>query len=228
MRAPGDMRRPLEASLYPKNIDTAVYHSLIQAVTEEMPALHRYIALREKVLKKGKLHLYDMYVPLIEDIDIKMPYPEAEEIVIESVAPLGAEYQNRLKKGLKNQRWVDRYENQNKRSGAYSSGCYDSMPYILMNYKDVLRDVFTLAHEAGHSMHSLLSHKNQPYQYGDYPIFLAEVASTFNEDLLIRKLSRKMLRTRRKKIYPHQSENRGHPRHPFPSDDVCGIRTFAP
>lgn len=178
----------LDAALHPKNIDTAVYHSLINAVNDNLPILHRYVALREKVLGIGKLHLYDMSVPLVSAVDIKMPYKEAEEVVIESVAPLGAEYQNLLKKGLKDQRWVDRYENKNKRSGAYSSGCYDSVPFILMNYKELLRDVFTLAHEAGHSMHSLYSHKNQPYHYGDYPIFLAEVASTFNEELLIRLL----------------------------------------
>lgn len=188
----------LEAALFPKNIDTDVYHSLIQAVTEEMPTLHRYIALREKILQSGQLHLYDMYVPLIEDIDIKMTYPEAEDVVIESTAPLGKEYQNLLKEGMKKQRWVDRYENRNKRSGAYSSGCYDSMPYILMNYKGEIRDVFTLAHEAGHSMHSLLTHKNQPYQYGDYSIFLAEVASTFNEELLMRKLLERCKSTQEK------------------------------
>lgn len=176
----------LEAALYPKNIDTQVYHALIKAVNDNIGHLHAYVNLREKVMGVGQLHLYDMYVPLISAVDIRMPYHEAEEIVIESVAPLGADYQNLLKKGFKEQRWVDRYENKNKRSGAYSSGCYDSMPYILMNYKGILRDVFTLAHEAGHSMHSLMSHKHQPYQYGDYPIFLAEVASTFNEDLLMR------------------------------------------
>jgi len=176
----------LSAALYPKNIDTAVYHSLIQAVNDNLPALHRYIRLREKILGIGQLHLYDMYVPLISAMDIRMPYHEAEEIVIESVAPLGAEYQNLLRKGFKEGRWVDRFENKNKRSGAYSSGCYDSMPYILMNYKELLRDVFTLAHEAGHSMHSLHSNTYQPYHYSDYPIFLAEVASTFNEELLMR------------------------------------------
>jgi oligoendopeptidase F len=176
----------LEAALFPKNIDLSVYHSLIQTVHEEIPTLHRYVQLREKVLGVGPLHLYDMSVPLTPNVDFKMSYGEAEEIVIESVAPLGKEYQMILKKGFKEQRWVDRYENQNKRSGAYSSGCYDSMPYILMNYKGILRDVFTLAHEAGHSMHSQLTHTHQPYQYGDYPIFLAEVASIFNEDLLSR------------------------------------------
>lgn len=178
----------LEAALLPKNIDTEVYHSLIQAVNQGLGSLHRYVKLREKILNIGPLHLYDMYVPLTAEVDIKMPYEEAEDLIIESVAPLGSDYQKLLKEGFKNQKWVDRYENKNKRSGAYSSGCYDSYPYILMNYKDSLRDVFTLAHEAGHSMHSLLSHKNQPYQYGHYPIFLAEVASTFNEELLMRLL----------------------------------------
>lgn len=178
----------LEAALFPKNIDTSVYHALIQAVHENLNVLHRYMQLRKRVLNLEELHLYDMYVPLTAAVDIRMPYLEAEKIVIESVAPLGTEYQTLLRKGFQEQRWVDRYENQNKRSGAYSSGCYDSYPYILMNYKNLLRDVFTLAHEAGHSMHSLYSRKTQPYQYSDYPIFLAEVASTFNEDLLTRLL----------------------------------------
>lgn len=176
----------LEAALFPKNIDVAVYHALIQAVNERIDVLHRYMKLRKKILNLDKLHLYDVYVPLTAEIDIKMPYNEAVEIIIESVAPLGTEYQNILKNGFKKDRWVDRYENMNKRSGGYSSGCYDSMPYILMNYKNILRDVFTLAHEAGHSMHSYYSRRSQPYQYSDYPIFLAEVASTFNEDLLTR------------------------------------------
>lgn len=178
----------LEAALYPKNIETSVYHALINAVHERIDVLHRYMELRKRILKLKELHLYDVYVPLTSAVDIRMPYLEAEKIVIESVAPLGSEYQEFLRKGFQDQRWVDRYENQNKRSGAYSSGCFDSAPYILMNYKSLLRDVFTLAHEAGHSMHSLYSRKTQPYQYSDYPIFLAEVASTFNEDLLTRLL----------------------------------------
>lgn len=181
----------LESALFSKNIDTAVYHSLIQAVNANLPVLHRYMALRKKILGLDEMHLYDIYVPLTKEVDITLSYEEAEEVLIEAVAPLGSDYQQALKQGLKTQRWVDRYENENKRSGAYSSGCYDSYPYILMNYKGILRDVFTLAHEAGHSMHSYLSHQNQPYQYGDYPIFLAEVASTFNEDLLTRLLLKK-------------------------------------
>ncbi len=190
----------LEAALFPKNIDTSVYHSLVTAVNDNLGHLHKYIDLRDQVLNVGPLHLYDMYVPLISAINIRMSYKDAEEIVIESVAPLGAEYQNLLRKGLKDQRWVDRFENKNKRSGAYSSGCYDSMPFILMNYRELLRDVFTLAHEAGHSMHSLYSHNNQPFHYGDYPIFLAEVASTFNEELLMR-LMLERAKSKEERIY---------------------------
>lgn len=190
----------LEAALFPKNVDLNVYHALVQAVNDNLDALHRYIALRKRMLKLDEIHLYDMYVPLTSDIDIKMPIAQAEDAVVEAVAPLGPNYQNALRKGFKEDRWVDRFENKHKRSGAYSSGCYDSMPYILMNYKDILRDVFTLAHEAGHSMHSLLSHQNQPYHYADYPIFLAEVASTFNEDLLTRHLLQNS-RSREEKIF---------------------------
>ena len=182
----------MEAALFPHNIEPAVYHALIQAVNAHLAPLHRYMKLRKKILGIDELHLYDQYVPLSAEVDIKMSYKQAEEAVIESVAPLGHAYQNALKKGLQNDRWVDRYENRNKRSGAYSSGCFDSMPYILMNYKGILRDVFTLAHEAGHSMHSLLSKENQPFCYSKYPIFLAEVASTFNEELLTQLLLQRL------------------------------------
>lgn len=190
----------LEAALYPKNIDTSVYHALIKAVHNKIPTLHKYVELRKKILGVQELHYYDLYVPLTKQVNIKMPYKQAEEVVIKAVQPLGSEYQEYLRKGLETERWVDRFENKNKRSGAYSSGCFDSMPYILMNYKDLLRDVFTLAHEAGHSMHSLLSRKHQPYHYSDYPIFLAEVASTFNEELLMRLLLEKAT-TKEEKIY---------------------------
>lgn len=186
----------LDAALYPKNIDPSVYHSLIQAVHKEgTRALHRYMKVRKKQLRVSELHLYDLHVPMVPHVDIRMEYDEAEALVIESVAPLGSEYQNLLRKGLKQEQWVDRFENKNKRSGAYSSGCYDSFPYILMNFKGLLRDTFTLAHEAGHSMHSLLSKQHQPYHYSHYPIFVAEVASTFNEELLMHLL----LKTRTKK-----------------------------
>lgn len=174
----------LESALYPKNVDTSVYHALIQAVRNNLDALHDYTALRKELLGLDELHLYDLYVPLTRNMEIKIPYREAEELVVASVAPLGSHYQNVLRSGLQEQRWVDRFENENKRSGAYSSGCFDSAPYILMNYKGVLRDVSTLSHEVGHSMHSYLSRKTQPFQYASYPIFVAEVASTFNEQLL--------------------------------------------
>jgi oligoendopeptidase F len=175
----------LEAALFPKKIPQSVYRSLIEAVRSGLPLLHRYVSIRKKILNLQELHLYDMYVPLVPKVEIRFDYPEAENAVIDSAAPLGKEYQDVLKKGLKNQRWVDRFENKNKRSGAYSSGCYDSFPYILMNFRGILRDTFTLAHEAGHSMHSLLSNQAQPYHYSRYPIFVAEVASTFNEELLM-------------------------------------------
>ncbi len=174
----------LDAALFSKKIPVSVYRSLIETVRGGLGSLHRYIRLRKKILQLPELHLYDMYVPLVPEVDIKMSYSDAEEAIIESVAPLGAEYQKALKKGLKEELWVDRYENKNKRSGAYSSGCYDSFPYILMNFRGILRDTFTLAHEAGHSMHSYLSKANQAYHYSHYPIFVAEVASTFNEELL--------------------------------------------
>lgn len=181
----------VEAALFPKNIDLEVYHALIKAVEDSISIHHKYTSLRKKVLGVDQLHLYDVYVPLTSNVDMKMSYDEAVEAIIESTKTLGPDYQSLVKKGLTQDRWVDRYENENKRSGGYSSGSYDSMPYILMNYKGIIRDVFTLAHEVGHSMHSLLSHKYQPYQYGNYSIFLAEVASTFNEDLLMRYLLEK-------------------------------------
>ena len=181
-------RSAMEASLYPHNIDPQVYRSLIEAVNNNLSVLHRYFDLRKKVLGVDQLHLYDMHVPLTPSVDIRMEYDVAEKAIIDSVAPLGKTYQDILAKGLLQDRWVDRYENENKRSGAYSSGCFDSMPYILMNYKGIIRDVFTLSHEAGHSMHSYLSRKNQVYHYADYPIFVAEVASTFNEELLMNHL----------------------------------------
>lgn len=174
----------LDAALYHNNIDLQVYHALIKAIRDNISSHHRYIRLRKKLLNLSEIHLYDMYVPVTPNVDIRMTYDQAVDAVVASVSPLGKEYQAILAKGLGEQRWVDRYENTNKRSGAYSSGCFDSPPYILMNYKDIIRDVFTLSHEAGHSMHSFYSRKYQPYHYADYPIFVAEVASTFNEELL--------------------------------------------
>ena len=174
----------LDAALYPNQVDTSVYKSLLTGVRKNIPSLHAYINLRKKLLGYEDLHVYDLGVPIIEGMDFSFSYEEAVDLICESVAVLGAEYQEILRKGLTEQRWVDLYENARKRSGAYSSGCYGSMPYILMNYHGTFRDVMTLTHEAGHSMHSYFSAKHQKYQDYQYPIFLAEVASTFHEELL--------------------------------------------
>ncbi len=174
----------LEAALFPHQVDTKVYTSLIEAVRKNLGSLHRYMALRKKLLGYDELHLYDLHVPLVPDFSFKISYNDAVDQIVHSVKPLGAEYQKALENGLKRDRWVDKFENLRKRSGAYSSGSYDSMPFILMNYQGSYSDFTTLAHEAGHSMHSLLSCKRQPYQDSQYPIFVAEVASTFNEELL--------------------------------------------
>lgn len=189
----------LDAALYSKNVPCQVYHSLIHAVHENIDALHEYLLLRQDLMQLDTLHPYDLYVPLTAAPEGLMSYDEAQHLVIDSVAPLGADYQNALRKGLLQDNWVDRYENKNKRSGAYSSGCYDSMPYILMNFKGLLNDTFTLAHEVGHSMHSFLSRKHQSYQDSQYPIFVAEVASTFNEELLMQ-LMLKRAKTPQEKI----------------------------
>jgi len=181
----------LEAALFSNQIDPSVYTSLIQAVRSQLPSLHKYLALRKKLLKVDELHLYDLHVPLVADVEMSMDYLDAEKLVIEATSALGEKYQKILADGLQTGRWVDRYENARKRSGAYSSGCYDSMPYILMNYQGTFSDVTTLAHEAGHSMHSYFSNHHQPYHYAHYPIFVAEVASTFNEELLFRKMLEK-------------------------------------
>jgi oligoendopeptidase F len=178
----------LAAALFSHNIDPKVYMNLIAAVRQNLPALHRYMGLRKKVLKVDELHLYDLHVPLVSDAEIKMEYEPAARMIVDSVAPLGTTYQSILEKGFFQDRWVDRYENLRKRSGAYSSGCFGGMPYILMNYQGNYNDIKTLAHEAGHSMHSFFSWKTQPYQVASYPIFVAEVASTFNEELLHRHL----------------------------------------
>lgn len=178
----------LEAALFPNQVDKEVYTALIAAVRSHLPALHRYMKVRKKALGLSELHLYDLHVPLFQPIQKQTCYEEAVPLIIAALHPLGEEYQSLLKRGLSEERWVDRYENKNKRSGAYSSGCYDSMPYILMNYHGAFHDVMTLAHEAGHSMHSFFSHRSQPYHYSHYSIFVAEVASTFNEELVLQHL----------------------------------------
>ena len=166
------------------NIPVEVYTNLIAAVHDNMGLMHRYVKLRKKLLGVDELHMYDLYTPLVADAKMEVPFEEAKEIVAKGLEPLGEEYQKILNEGYSN-RWIDVYENENKRSGAYSWGAYGTHPYVLLNYNDTLDNVFTLAHEMGHAIHSYLSDRTQPYIYAGYKIFVAEVASTCNESLLI-------------------------------------------
>lgn len=178
----------LEARLFPDNIPVEVYDNLVSVVREHLPLLHRYYRIRAKALGLKDQAIWDTRVALVPTVKIDTPYETAVDTVIEALAPLGEEYTGTLRAGLLGG-WVDRYENKGKRSGAFSAGSYHGDPYILLNYKsDTLRDVFTLAHEAGHSMHSWYSTHNNPFQHYQYTIFEAEVASTFNEQLLLRHL----------------------------------------
>ncbi len=175
----------LQAALFPDDVPIAVYDGLIQSVRTNLQPLFRYFDLRRRVLGLDELHHYDTYVPLVPEMETRFTFDDAVEMVLGSLAPLGKEYLDVLTEGLHSKRWCDRYESRGKRSGAFSSASYGAPPYILMNYKeDVFADVYTLAHEAGHSMHSWLSQNSQLFQDYEYPIFLAEVASTFNEELL--------------------------------------------
>jgi len=175
----------LEAALFPDDMPVAVYDGLIQTVRANLKTLFHYFDLRRRVLRLDELHHYDTYVPLVSEIEARFTFDQAVEMVLAALAPLGKEYVDVLAEGLRSRRWCDRYENKGKRSGAFSSASYGAPPYILMNYKeDVFADVYTLAHEAGHSMHSWFSQNSQLFQDYEYPIFLAEVASTFNEELL--------------------------------------------
>jgi oligoendopeptidase F len=180
-----------EASLFHDNVPVAVYDNLITAVRSKLPAVHRYFELRRRKMRLRDIHHYDTYVPILSELDTRRTWKQAVDAVLASLRPLGDEYCNVLDNGLAG-RWCDRYPNTGKRSGAFSCGSYDGWPYILMNYQpDVLDHVFTLAHEAGHSMHSYFSAKHQPFEYYNYTIFVAEVASTFNEQLLSRHLMNK-------------------------------------
>ena len=178
-----DFDDTLAASLFYKNIDRSVYTNLVDTIKSRISSLHKYIKYRKEKMGLKEIHLYDMYVPFVDSTEIKFKYDEAVTALLNATIPLGDEYTAVLEKGLTNDGWVDKYENENKRSGAYSSGCYDSSPYILLNYNNTLSDARTLAHEAGHSMHTYFTSKYQKPIYGNYPIFLAEVASTFNEEL---------------------------------------------
>ncbi|MGM9538575.1 MAG: oligoendopeptidase F [Candidatus Onthomonas sp.] len=173
----------LAAALDGTEVPVEVYHNLISAVRANLPKLHRYTALRKKLLGVEELHFYDLYTPIVGDVEMKIPFDEAKETVRQALRPLGEEYAAILDEGFAN-RWIDVYENTGKRSGAYSAGARVH-PYVLLNYHDTLNDVFTLAHEMGHAIHSYRSNRDQPVAYSDYVIFVAEVASTCNEALLM-------------------------------------------
>ncbi|RDI47759.1 oligoendopeptidase F [Falsibacillus pallidus] len=171
------------AALSENNIPESVYDNLVNTVNDNLHLLHRYVKLRKKILGVDELHMYDLYTPLVKEVKMEIPYDEAKDMILEGLAPLGEEYRNVLEEGFSN-RWVDVVETKGKRSGAYSSGAYGTNPYILMNWQDNVNNLFTLAHEFGHSVHSYYTRKSQPYTYGNYSIFVAEVASTCNEALL--------------------------------------------
>ncbi|MBV6682964.1 oligoendopeptidase F [Bacillus sp. JRC01] len=171
------------AALSNNNIPEQVYDNLVETVNSNLHLLQRYVKLRKKVLELDEVHMYDLYTPLVKEVKMEVGYDEAQKMILDGLKPLGEEYANVLKEGFKN-RWVDVVENKGKRSGAYSSGAYGTNPYILMNWQDNVNNLFTLAHEFGHSVHSYYTRSAQPYTYGNYSIFVAEVASTCNEALL--------------------------------------------
>lgn len=173
----------LESALFPNNIPVSVYDTLVETVHRNLPALQRYLALRKRALGLDELHMYDLYVPIVPDVEYKVPYEQARQAVTAALAPLGDRYVSVVRDAF-TQRWIDVFENEGKRSGAYSGGAYGTYPFMLLNYQDDLNDMFTLAHEMGHSVHSHFTRATQPYVYGDYSIFVAEVASTLNEALL--------------------------------------------
>lgn len=190
----------IEAALYSNKVPVEVYTNLIDTVHKNFDTLHRYYRIFQKALGTEDLRHYDVYMPFTKDISIHTTYDQAVEICRQALSPLGKEYTDTLCSGLKNG-WVDRYENKGKRSGAFSSGCYTGYPYILLNYKeDVIRDVFTMAHEGGHSMHSWYSSHNNPFMHYNYTIFEAEVASTFNEELVFQYLL-KNSKSKEEKLY---------------------------
>ena len=192
----------LESALFHDRVPMSVYENLIASVHANLPAVHKYYEVRRRALKlKDGIHHYDTYVPIFSDVSKRHTWDQAVKVVVEALRPMGTEYTRELERGLTNARWCDRYPNAGKQSGAFSYGTYDAEPYIMMNYQpDVLDHVFTLAHEAGHSMHSYYSAKSQPFQYYGYTIFVAEVASTFNEQLLLKHMIARA-KTRKEKAY---------------------------
>lgn len=181
----------LEASLFSDNVPKNIYHNVIDTVSENINLLDEYCRMKKQLLNIEDLHLYDLYTPNVENVDMEVEFDNAKEMVLEGLSILGEEYSLILKEAF-DDRWIDIYENAGKYSGAYSSGSHDTKPYILLNYKNKITDVLTLAHELGHSVHSYLSRKNQPYVYSNYTIFCAEVASTTNECLMYLYLMNKL------------------------------------
>ncbi|MBQ8885893.1 MAG: oligoendopeptidase F [Clostridia bacterium] len=179
----------LDMAMDGEDVSPVVYNNLIESVHGAFPTMHRYISLRKKLLGLDEQHMYDIYVPLVEDAEIKMPFEEAYELVIKGLAPLGEDYQKLLRRGV-DERWIDVCETEGKRSGAYSTGVYDTHPFVLLNYQETTHDIFTIAHEMGHSIHTYKSTAGQPYPKSEYTIFLAEIASTVNEVLLLKYLYR--------------------------------------
>ena len=177
----------LHAALAETEVDPQIYHNLIQTVHDNLDAMYRYVRLRKKLLGVDKLHYYDLYTPIVADEDASIPFEQGKDMAREALKPLGEDYLKILNEGFDN-RWIDVYENQGKRSGAYSAGVYGVHPYVLLNYTDTLDDVFTLVHEMGHALHSYLSNHTQSVTYAGYKIFVAEVASTCNEALLMQHL----------------------------------------
>lgn len=177
----------LHQAVHSDNVPVEVYTNLIESIHSRLDLLHRYVDVRKKLLGLDDIHFYDMYVPVVQELDMKIPYDEGADMMLRSMAPLGDDYVAAVKQGLEN-RWVDIFENKGKRSGAYSISAYGAHPYILMNYEPNLDNVFTLAHEFGHAIHSHLANETQPYHYANYTIFVAEVASTLNEHLLFHHL----------------------------------------
>lgn len=182
----------LDHALFAEDVDRKVYENLLESVTENCSVMHRYISDRKKILGVDKLCFYDIYAPLVENVEVKMPYDEAYEYVVEGLAALGKEYQDLLRRGY-SERWIDVEETEGKRNGAYSAGVYGVHPYVLLNYQQTLTDVFTIAHEMGHSLHTYFSQKSQPFAKSDYKIFVAEVASTVNETLLLKHMLSKAI-----------------------------------
>ena len=227
-RACGAIPRCAKRPLFHDSVPVAVYDNLIKAVHANLKTVYRYLDVRRKALKLKDVHIYDCYVPLAHLGKSGMPYEKAADAVCAALAPLGDDYCTTLHNGLVRQRWVDRYENQGKRSGAFSAGGYEGPPYILMNYKDdVIDSAFTLAHEAGHSMHTHYSVRNQPYQYYDYTIFVAEGRVHLQRTAAGQVPAGSRQRQEDPRV-PHQPRTGRDSQYPGAADHVCRVSSTSP